>query len=111
MMALEDLTCVFVLQRCGCGAGDVKEQIYSYGEICGVDESCVVKLHEFANSVQFPIPTGGTTTMFLPRLTAASMLAMTQSGVVKSMTTSTSRTFSGVRAAQASFSFAPAIWM
>src|SRR5579864_4932184 len=58
VVALEDLSGVVVTQGGGRGPGDIEEQVHTYGKIGRVDESSVVRIHQFANAVPYVVPTG-----------------------------------------------------
>ena len=59
VVALENLAGVIVAQGRGGGAGDVEEEIYADGEVCGVEKSGSVAFHQMADALDFLIPTCG----------------------------------------------------
>src|SRR5258708_14316859 len=59
-VALENLSRIVMLQGCGCGSCDVEEQVHANGKIRRIDEPDVIRLHQFANAVEFVIPSGCT---------------------------------------------------
>ena len=59
VVTLENLARVIVTQSCGGGAGDVEEEIYAYGEVCGVEESGSVVVDQVADVVEIFVPARG----------------------------------------------------
>jgi len=109
VVALEDLSGVAVMQGCGGGSRDVEKQIYAGPKSLRRTPGRCRGFQPTLDAIYFSVPIRWCRRPYSCRLWCkVSIWLTTQWGVVKSITTSTSRSFSAVRAAPFSFSVDPA---